>query len=398
MVMPDRWRILAVLFAVRATMAFQFQSVAAVAPLLSQELNVELSDIGLLIGLYLAPGMVLALPGGAIDQRFGDKRTVLAGLVLMVAGGLMMVLLPSWEAQIAGRLLAGVGGVLLNVLMSKMITDWFGDREIATAMAVFVNSWPVGIAVALVTLPPIGATLGTSAVSIVTLLLLVPAAVLLARVYRSPPASGELTASTRPNRDTLLAVILAGVIWALFNTSFAMIFSFGPSMLVERGLSITLAGWTASIVMWLAIVSVPLGGFLTDRTGWPGSIVVFGCLTSALALLLAPHVDPLTAFLALGIVFGLPAGPIMALPARVLAPSTRAIGMGLFYTVFYAGMAIGPIIGGWLATKTGPANAAFYFGAFTLIACLPVLWAFHRTAARLASEPAPAVPSSSRVD
>jgi len=33
----NRWGILAVLFAVRATMAFQFQSVAAVAPLLSSE-------------------------------------------------------------------------------------------------------------------------------------------------------------------------------------------------------------------------------------------------------------------------------------------------------------------------------------------------------------------------
>jgi hypothetical protein len=33
----NRWTILAVLFAVRATMAFQFQSIAAVAPLLSSE-------------------------------------------------------------------------------------------------------------------------------------------------------------------------------------------------------------------------------------------------------------------------------------------------------------------------------------------------------------------------
>ncbi len=36
----NRWGILAVLFAVRATMAFQFQSIAAVAPLLSSEFGV----------------------------------------------------------------------------------------------------------------------------------------------------------------------------------------------------------------------------------------------------------------------------------------------------------------------------------------------------------------------
>ena len=76
----NRWGILAVLFTVRATMAFQFQSVAAVAPLLGSEFGVSIADIGVLIGLYFAPGIVLALPGGAIGQKFGDKPTVLGAL------------------------------------------------------------------------------------------------------------------------------------------------------------------------------------------------------------------------------------------------------------------------------------------------------------------------------
>ena len=95
--MRSRWGILAVLFVVRATMAFQFQSVAAVAPLLVREFNVGLADIGVLIGLYLAPGAVLALPGGVIGRRFGDKTTVLFGLALMLGGGLLMGLSVSWS-------------------------------------------------------------------------------------------------------------------------------------------------------------------------------------------------------------------------------------------------------------------------------------------------------------
>ena len=144
--MTSRWGILAVLFAVRATMGFQFQSVAAVAPILMRDAGIGLADIGLLIGLYLAPGIAVALPGGALGRRFGDKTMVLAGLALMGLGGLLMAFWPSWSAQVCGRLLAGLGGVLLNVLMSKMVTDWFAGREIASAMAIFVNSWPVGIA------------------------------------------------------------------------------------------------------------------------------------------------------------------------------------------------------------------------------------------------------------
>jgi MFS family permease len=78
--MTGRWNILALLFAVRTVMAFQFQSAAALAPMLRQEFGVGPAEIGLLIGLYLAPGVALAIPGGAIGDRYGDKSVVVAGL------------------------------------------------------------------------------------------------------------------------------------------------------------------------------------------------------------------------------------------------------------------------------------------------------------------------------
>jgi len=60
----NRWFALAVLFLIRLTMAFQFQSVAAVAPLLDQTFGVSLADIGWLIGLYFAPGVALRYRAG----------------------------------------------------------------------------------------------------------------------------------------------------------------------------------------------------------------------------------------------------------------------------------------------------------------------------------------------
>jgi Major Facilitator Superfamily len=119
--MRNRWGVLALLFFVRGTMAVQFQSVAAVAPLLGAEFGASLADIGILVGLYSVPGVALALPGGAIGQRFGDKKTVLAGLVLMMAGSCIMAFSSSWSGQISGRLVAGVGSVLMGVLMTKMV-------------------------------------------------------------------------------------------------------------------------------------------------------------------------------------------------------------------------------------------------------------------------------------
>ncbi len=81
--MEERWRILALLFVVRTSMAFQFQSVGALGPLVRQSFGVGLPDLGLLIGLYLSPGLILAIPAAGLCRRFGEKRCVLAGLAMI---------------------------------------------------------------------------------------------------------------------------------------------------------------------------------------------------------------------------------------------------------------------------------------------------------------------------
>ncbi|MBM2710378.1 MFS transporter [Mesorhizobium caraganae] len=378
--MRSRWTILAVLFVARTAMAFQFQSVGAVAPLVSDSLGASLADIGVLIGLYLAPGVALALPGATIGRRYGDKATVLAGLLMMLAGEMLMTTSTSWNLQVGGRLIGGTGGVLLNVLMTKMVADWFTGREIATAMAIYINSWPAGIAIALVLLPAIGTTFGMTAVGVAVSLLVIASIGLMTFVYRSPevrPAGGIERSGI--SAGTTYALIAAGLIWCLYNVGFAMVFSFGPSMFVERGWSNSAAGSTISIVLWLATLSVPLGGFLTDRTKRGGAVLALGCIGFALLMLVLSRSGPvLPLIIAMGVVCGLPAGATMSLPARLLDQRTRSIGMGVFYTVYYAGMLAGPAIGGKLATWAGTATGALDFGAAALLLCPFLLWTYHR--------------------
>jgi MFS family permease len=378
------WGILAVLFAVRATMAFQFQSVAAVAPLLSSEYGVGLADVGVLIGLYFAPGVALALPGGAIGQKFGDKATVAGALLLMLAGSVAMASAASWNMQIAGRLVAGAGGVILSVQMTKMLTDWFAGKEIATAMAIFINSWPVGIAIALLTLPVIGTGYGVAAVHLAVAATAALGMLLIAALYKAPAnvAVAAEAAAKGLDRNAAFAVMAAGLIWGLFNVGFATIFSFGPSMLVERGWSVTASGSTISIVLWVAAISVPLGGVIADRSGRPEFILVVGCILFAALMIALPRSDAVIPIVAaLGLISGQPAGPIMSLPARVLRPQTRAIGMGLFFTMFYGCMMLGPVVGGACAKWAGSASAAFDFGAVAILMCPVLLWGFGRMTA-----------------
>ncbi|ANW01481.1 CynX/NimT family MFS transporter [Bradyrhizobium icense] len=381
--MRNRWGILAVLFIVRLTMAFQFQSVAAVAPLLGAKFDASLADIGLLIGLYLTPGVALSLPGGEIGRRLGDKATVAGALLLMLIGQLAMVASDSWGWQIAGRLIAGGGAVLLGVMMTKMVTDWFAGKEIATAMAIFVTSWPAGIATSLLTLPAVGTVYGVSAAYLSVAALIGLGIPLLVVGYRSPSiAAAAPSAPSRLDRNTLFAVIIAGLIWGVFNIGFTMIFSFGPTLLVERGWSITAAGSAISIVLWLAALSGIAGGFLADWTERPQSVLVIGCLLFALLMLMLPRSEAVIPIvIAIGAISALPAGPIMSLPARVLEPQTRAIGMGIFFTVFYVVMMLGPAIAGAIAKWAGSAAAALDFGTAALLACPVLLWGYNRIVA-----------------
>jgi predicted MFS family arabinose efflux permease len=267
-----------------------------------------------------------------------------------------------------------------------MTADWFAGKEIATAMAILVNSWPAGVALALLTLPAVGSSYGAAAAHLAAGVLIV-LGFMLALIYRPPPhAAVAVAASGRLDRTALVAVTVAGVIWGLFNVGFAIIFSFGPSLLVERGWSIEAAGSAISIVLWLAVLSVPGGGLIADRLQRPQLVLVGGCiLFAALMLLLPRHDGTIVVIVALGLICGQPAGPILSLPARVLAPANRAIGMGIFFTVYYLTMMLGPIVGGACAKSAGSAAAAFDFGAVMVLACPLLLWGFNRIA-----QPAPA--------
>src|SRR5260370_23149107 len=92
--MDARWLSLTVLTIARVSLGFQFQSLASIAPPLRQALGLSYADIGFLIGLYMSPGILLAMPGGALGRRFGDKRMVCLGLALMAVGGAL-----TWFAE-----------------------------------------------------------------------------------------------------------------------------------------------------------------------------------------------------------------------------------------------------------------------------------------------------------
>jgi MFS family permease len=381
---------LAVLVTARTAMGFQYQSVASVSPLLMADLGFDYAQFGVLLGLYLLPGFALALPGGFLGRRFGDKRVAVLGLGLMIAGGLVLGASPSYPIACAGRLLSGTGAILFNVLATKMIADWFAGREIVTAMAILMTSWPLGIGLALVSLAPVATVSSWNAAMFLTALASLAALLLVAGVYRAPAATGEdreaALGALRFSRQELCLVPLAGTIWALFNVSFAILPGFAPDFLISSGYALVAAGALTSVVTWLLILSVPLGGALAERLGRPNLVLLVCFPATGLALFLLPTwPQPLPLLVALGLLYGPPPGILAALPVEVLRPENRAPGMGLFHTCYYTGMPALTALAGLFRDLTGDPAAPMTFAGVMILLTLPVLALFRTLQRRWAS-------------
>src|SRR5262249_40669663 len=150
-------------------------------------------------------------------------------------------------------------------------------------------------------------------------------------------------------------------------------------MLYEQGWPVAAAGSVTSIVLWLVIISIPPGGFIADRTGTHSIVLLGGLVAFAAMLLIATRAQAvIPAFVLRGVVCGLSVGPVMSLPARMLLPETRAVGMGVFYTVFYVINVVAPWLGGCAASVAESSRAALDLGAAMVFASCAVFWLFER--------------------
>jgi predicted MFS family arabinose efflux permease len=386
----NRWAILAALSLTRFSFGYQFQSMASVAPALTRELGIDQAAAGTLIGLYWASGVLVALPGGWLGQRFGDKPMALAGGVLTVVGGLLCALGDSYAALAAGRVIAGLGGIVMNIMAVKMLTDWFAGRELGFAMGTLFGSFPLGIALALAIQAPLAAAAGWPAVMLTTAALGAVVVAALGLVYRAPataPAAAPQAAVPHvflPRREIVL-LSLAGIGLALYNGAFLVYVSYAPVLLVASGFAVVEAGLVLAAASAISTFTLPLGGHLADRSGRPRAVLFGGALAFCACVALLPAAAATQSLVLVAIAAALisilgsmPVSPMVALPAAAMPAERRAVGLGLFYTWFYVGAAASPPLGGWLYDLAGTPAAPVYLNAVLGLATVALYAAFIR--------------------
>lgn len=377
-----RWIMLALLFYVRGAMYMQSQVVAPLMPFLQPDLGLSYAQVGFLVGAYFLPGAVIALPGGVAARAIGDRRMLLLCLVLLTAGAALLAVSPTYSVALAARLLSGTGAVMLNVQATKMATDWFAGRELATAMAVITTAWGLGVAVAFTTLGAVGdAYSWRVAIGFVAGLTLL-GLILIAVAYRDPPQqAGHVPPAFSwgglITRWEVGASTLSGWSRMCYIVGLSVFQSFAPNYLVETGTAPAYASLTVSLSTWALLISVPLGGFLTDRWRATVPVIVVGSLGLALACGAVPAAGGATVlFLLVGLVGGIPQGAMNALPGGFLHPASRNLGFAVFLTWSYIGMAVLPWVAGHLQDRSGLPSTPLTFSAGVIAATVVAYGAY----------------------
>lgn len=374
----NRWSVLALMFLVRFCIPIQYQSVIALSPFLRSDLGFTHTQIGMLFGLYFLPGAVVALPGGVLGSRYGGRSLMLFSLGLMMAGGTLFMLGQGIQMMIIGRLISGVGAVVLTVQIVRIVTDWFAGKELATAQSVSVASFGLGIGVAVSGLSSMAyftswRTANWSVIGLVALLL-----IFVALFYRDPPGIPQ-EQSQRPTwwnlsiREGLLTAI-AGLAWAFWAVTYLVYMGYAPRLLTEQGYGIIEAGGIIGATALIGLFAGPMGGYLVDRTKKPAFFVALGAFGTILIGLGMPLGGiPLVWVLLYALTRSGCTGALAAMPGELLRPKARSTGFGVYFTCNFLGQGLLIPIAGYLSDTTEGATAALWF---TSVAGLSFLLAY----------------------
>jgi MFS family permease len=377
------WAILAALTLGRIAFGYQFQTVATLGPDLVPLFHLTYAEFGALIGAYMLLGAFVALPLGVLGRWLGDRLVLGVGLALMVAGPFVSAWGDDPAGIAAGRIVAGIGGVGMIVLQGKVIADWFTGPRFMLAISIAVCGYPVGVDLAQLILPPVSHALGWPAAFATGSVLPAIALVVFLASYRPPPAVEERGFAWPSLRECLL-IAIAGTIWTAYTAGFSGYLSYVPSTLALRGDGLALIGVVVTIATWGNVPATTFGGGLASRFGGR-SILMIGTLGLAIGTAgTALAGFPVLWAVLVGIVGSIHPGVIVAVGTLSARQEHRAVGLGIFYSLYYAGGTIGPALCGRAADLYGgPAGGLLAAAAISAMA-IPMYLLHRRLAAHTA--------------
>lgn len=375
------WVILAALAIGRVAFGYQFQTVATLAPDLVPRFGLSYAQLGSLIGSYMLLGVVAALPLGLLGRRFGERWVLGVGLMLMTAGCCYSAWTTGAAGIALGRTLAGVGAVAMIVLQNKIIAEWFTGARFMMAISVSVCAFPVGMGLAQIILPGILAGYGLATALLTDAVPAALALVLFLGSHREPPHAVPVPRRfSMPGLRECWLLLIAGAGWMVYTAGFAGFASYLPLTLAGRGFGSAAIGTAMTLATWGNVPATLLGGGLAARFGG-FNVFLVGTVSLVIGMAGAALMGwPLFWSALAGFPGAIQPGVLMAVGTLSARPENRAVGMGIFYSLYYLGGTFVPALCGVAADYAGRPEGGLLAAAALSALALP-LYLLHRALA-----------------
>ena len=368
-------------WAVAFACVIAFMGIGLVDPILkpiADQLHATPSQVSLLFTSYMAVTGVAMLVTGVVSSRIGAKRTLLSGLVLIIAFSALAGSSDTIGAIVGFRAGWGLGNALfISTALATIVSAASGS--VAQAIILFEAALGLGIAAG----PLVGGQLGSISwrgpfygVAVLMLIALAATAVFLPK---TPPAARR-TSLADPFRALRYPGLLTIAVTALFyNMGFFALLAYAPFPL---DLSATQVGFV--FFGWgllLAITSVVVAPWLQRLIGTVPSVLAALLLFAADLAGMALFTDSKPALI-VGIIL---AGAFLGINNTLIteavmgaAPVERAVASSAYSFVRFSGGAVAPYIAGKLGENVS-IHAPFWMGAGAVLVGALVLFGGRRT-------------------
>ena len=357
---------------------------AALTPLLPEfadRFDLSKSGAGLLVAAYAAGALAGGIPGGLTAARFGPRRAVVGGLLLVAASSIVFAVAPTALSLGVARFAQGLGSAFtwagaFTWLIARTPRSRRGEM-IGTALGAAIFGALFGpVLGAVAGWVGHGAAFGGFAAAMLAVLLWA------LREEDAPAEPQSVRTLGRMLREPRFPV----GIWlmALPSMLFGVLAVLAPLALDDLG-------WSAAAIaaVFLAAAGLeaalnPFIGRVLDRRGWrlPIAVALVGSATVSVALALSGGAWLIAALvLAAGLAYGGFFTGAMSLLSE--GAERQGVAQGLAFGVMNLAWAVGamggPSLGGAIASATSDA-AAYAFCAALCLATLAALRASQRPA------------------
>jgi MFS transporter, ACDE family, multidrug resistance protein len=347
-----------------------------ILPSLSGQLHASPSQVELLFTSYLVVTAVMMLVTGWVSSRIGAKRTLIAGLALIVVSAALAGTSGSIDQIVGFRAGWGLGNALF-IATSLAVIVGSASGGFAGAIVLYETALGVGIASG----PLLGGLLGNISwrgpffgVAFLMGISLVATLVLLEKTP-APDRRESITEPIKALRHRSLAT--TSVVGLLYNWGFFTLLGYSPFLmhLSPLRLGAVFCGWGVLVALF-AVFAAP---WLKQRFGTPRSLYAnFVLLAADLAVIGIWPDRPavvITAVIVAGAFLGVN-NTLVTTAVMSIAPVERPVASATYGFVRFIGGGLAPFVAARLVVHFG-AHLPFLIGAATVLAAAITLSTVH---------------------